>query len=101
MLIDIHSTDGRLAVAPPQDSRLCSTLQAAFFAFPVVGFRTHNICLAVLQIPRWSSAAAKRKFARCFSTSFRTRWTNSWASKGSVCGTGGDFVPFLGRIVGP
>ena len=64
MLIDIHSTDGRLAVAPPQDSRLCSTLQAAFFAFPVVGFRTHNICLAVLQIPRWSSAAAKRKFAR-------------------------------------
>ena len=101
MLIDIHSTDRRLAVAPPQDSRLCSTLQATFFAFPVVGFRTHNICLAALQIPRWSSAAAKRRFARCFSTSFRTRWMNSWASKGSMGGTGGDFVPFLGRIVGP
>ena len=31
MLIDIHSTDRRLAVAPPQDSRLCSTLHSAFW----------------------------------------------------------------------
>jgi hypothetical protein len=30
MLIDIHSTDSRLAVAPRQDSRLCSTLHSAF-----------------------------------------------------------------------
>ena len=30
MLIDIHSTDRRLAVAPRQDSRLCSTPHSAF-----------------------------------------------------------------------
>ena len=30
MPIDIHSTDRRLAVAPPQDSRLCSPLHSAF-----------------------------------------------------------------------
>src|SRR5215469_12801600 len=30
MLTDIHSADGRLAFAPPQDSRPCSTLHSAF-----------------------------------------------------------------------
>ena len=30
MLIDIHGRDRRLAVAPPHDSRLCSTLHSAF-----------------------------------------------------------------------
>jgi hypothetical protein len=46
MLVDIYSTDRRLAVAPPQDSLLCSTLQSAFLPsrWPASG-HTISACL--------------------------------------------------------